>query len=152
MKRLDPKDLGKSEFKLAKAIKGIARDGLDASEQEIAAYMKSASSHVRDRGLFQNGWRCSIQGLHLTIYNEQHHAIFVEGGRSAGARPPPLEPIRGWLLRHGMDPKLAFVVARAIGQRGIKPRPISRPSLLKITAIVMKNLGKSLGSAIKRLF
>lgn len=52
----------------------------------------------------------------------------VEEGRRAGAAPPPTDPIAAWLKRHGKDPKLAYVVARAIGRRGIPAAPFLRPA------------------------
>jgi hypothetical protein len=40
-------------------------------------------------------------------------------GRRPGATPPPTAPIAAWLASKGGDPKRAYVVARAIGRRGI---------------------------------
>lgn len=56
------------------------------------------------------------------------YARVVEEGRAPGSRPPPTAPIAAWLKRKGRDPTLAYVVARAIGKRGIKARPYLRPA------------------------
>ena len=51
------------------------------------------------------------------------YAVWVhEGIGPAVGRPPffpPLEKIKAWVKRHGMDESAAYPVARAIGQRGI---------------------------------
>lgn len=54
--------------------------------------------------------------------------LFVEEGRAKG-KMPPVEVIKKWLISRGIPekPGLAFVIARSIGQRGIKARPILRP-------------------------
>jgi hypothetical protein len=53
------------------------------------------------------------------------YAPVVEAGRRPGARRPPLEPIRLWVIRKlGISSlqarQVAFLVARAIGRRGTK--------------------------------
>lgn len=72
------------------------------------------------------------------------YAPVMEFGRRPGARMPPVEPIRTWLIRKGiMGPdqadKMAFVVARAIGRKGIRARRmfrdgwrVSRPKVLEL--------------------
>lgn len=61
------------------------------------------------------------------------YARYVEEGRSAGSMPPPDALARdlqgGWLRRHGISNDLAFVVARAIARRGIRPRPYLKPAI-----------------------
>lgn len=51
------------------------------------------------------------------------YARVVHEGRRPGATPPPVAPIARWLKRKGRDPRLAYVVARSIGKRGVKGRP-----------------------------
>lgn len=52
---------------------------------------------------------------------------FVDEGRRAGARMPPITPIENWMKRKGIGFKkmssksAAFLVARSISQKGIKP-------------------------------
>lgn len=67
----------------------------------------------------------------------QHYWKYVEGGRSAGAKMPPVAAIRKWIDDKGIIPRafepnkrpptkdgLAFIIARAIGRDGIEPRPL----------------------------
>ena len=52
---------------------------------------------------------------------------FVDEGRRPGARMPPITPIENWMKRKGIGFKkmssksAAFLVARSISQKGIKP-------------------------------
>ena len=48
---------------------------------------------------------------------------FVDKGRRAGAKPPPIAPIRAWIKQKGLDLN-AFAVAISIGKKGIKPTNI----------------------------
>ncbi len=55
-------------------------------------------------------------------YSNVKYAVWVEGGRRPGARPPPASALSGWVRRAGLPPGAAFAVARAIGRRGIRGR------------------------------
>jgi HK97 gp10 family phage protein len=60
------------------------------------------------------------------------YAIYMhEGTGPAVGRPaffPPVEAFRGWARRVLGDESLAFVVARSVGQKGLKPRKfLERP-------------------------
>lgn len=64
---------------------------------------------------------------------------YVDRGRRPGLRQPPSEPIRKWIVsKHlqmtkGMSPKgLAFIIARSIGIKGIKPTHIIQSSLKEV--------------------
>ena len=51
------------------------------------------------------------------------HMKYVESGRRAGAKPPPVAPIKQWIKDKGLGlPEgAAYGVAKNIGKRGIKP-------------------------------
>jgi hypothetical protein len=59
------------------------------------------------------------------------YGLWVERGRPAGKRPPPVASLRGWAARHGIPVGVLYVVARAIGRRGIPPAPFMRPAYEK---------------------
>lgn len=63
------------------------------------------------------------------------YAEVVEKGRRPGKTPPPVSAIKKWLKRVGGDPNAAFVIARSIGEKGVKARPFLAPA-------VQKNKGK----------
>jgi hypothetical protein len=73
--------------------------------------------------------RAPIGGRVGWVGSPLRYAAAVHEGRRAGARMPPVAAIRAWLVRRGGDPRMAFVVARAIAVRGIKPRPFLRQAL-----------------------
>lgn len=63
------------------------------------------------------------------------YAVYVhEGTGPAVGRPafmPPVSIIQEWAQRHGIDPSLGFVIARAIGQRGLEPKKFLEKPLLE---------------------
>ena len=69
---------------------------------------------------------------------------YIEAGRRAGAKMPPLDVIEKWInvkqiIPHSMTlksgktviptiPQLSFLIARSIGRRGIAPKPLFKNS------------------------
>jgi hypothetical protein len=51
---------------------------------------------------------------------------YIESGRRAGAKFPPVEPIVRWCKSKGIstDNSTIFLIRRAISRDGIRPRPI----------------------------
>jgi hypothetical protein len=103
-------------------------------------------------GSFLRGWRISYRGRQVIVSNVARHAIYVEGGRRAGARPPPSDALLGWItLKLGLTGReaktAAFLIARAIGRRGLRPRPVmTAPSTrIRILAIQRRALYSVLG-------
>jgi hypothetical protein len=93
--------------------------------------------------------RAPIGGSYGWVGSDLPYAAAVHEGRRAGARQPPSGPIRGWLLRKGADPRLAFVVARAIGRRGIAPRRFLADAFERSRRAVDKHLDDA-ATAIER--
>lgn len=95
---------------------------------EATAYLKGEVQKGTpvDRGIGRGSVVAQVNGsgLELTgkVVSIEAHMVVLELGRRPGSRPPPTGPIAAWLSRHGSDPKLAFVVARAIGKRGMPAR------------------------------
>ena len=65
----------------------------------------------------------------------------VEEGRRPGGRPPPPQTLVGWIRRHGLDVS-PFVLARAIGRRGIPAKPFMAPALRDATREAGRVLGR----------
>ena len=64
------------------------------------------------------------------------YAQFVHDGRRPGS-PPPTAAVAGWARRKGLNP---YLVARAIGRRGIKGRPFFTDAVKKIVTQVSNHL------------
>ena len=71
------------------------------------------------------------------------YAVYVhEGTGPAVGRPafmPPVDVIRAWAKRHGIPEDAAFPIARAIGQRGLKPlKYLERPLLAAVRGMASR--------------
>jgi phage gpG-like protein len=75
-----------------------------------------------DTGNLRRSITTKTAGRVTVVGTNVQYARVVEFGRGAGTTPPPTAPIAAWLSRHGGDPNAAYVVARAIGRRGIAGR------------------------------
>ena len=80
----------------------------------------------------------------VTIHLEEYWK-YIEDGRRAGAKMPPVEAIKKWIEYKKILPRpiqlksgktvlpsveqLAFVIARSIGKNGIEARPIARETV-----------------------
>lgn len=64
----------------------------------------------------------------------------MEFGRAAGRRMPPSDALKNWTRRHLGDEKLAFVVARSIGKKGIQKQEMFqnawKDNLSRITSLL----------------
>lgn len=86
-----------------------------------------------------------------TVGSNLPYARARDQGRSAGSTPPPTAPIAAWLASKGGDPKLAFVVARAIGRRGIPGDRFLTGSFEKAKPQIRAEFGKVPRAVIARL-
>lgn len=86
----------------------------------LAVGIKPASPYFR-------GWYAKPLSLRaVKIGNTQPYANFVETGRASG-KAPPVDALLGWVRRvlHLVDGRrAAFLIARSIGRRGLRPRPV----------------------------
>lgn len=96
----------------------------------------------RDTGRLQNSITHSITGSGGNLRGEVgpsvRYGVYVERGRRPG-RPPPVSALAGWARRHGVNP---YVVARAIGRRGVRPAPFLIPAYEKNRAHIIALFGQ----------
>lgn len=109
-------DVAKDLARRAVAVTSAAKEGWPVDE-----------GRLRSSTTWQLGH--DARGLVARVGTPVEYALVVHEGRRPGQRPPPSAAIAGWLRRNGADPRLAFVVARAIGQRGTRPHPALRDAL-----------------------
>lgn len=121
---IKPGELGKFEQRLGRELKAARLRALHAVGQQATRMLAFASRPIKDLGSFGAGWRYQAAFDRLHLFNTAPHAVYVEGGRRPGAKMPPLDPIRAWVLRHGMPASAAWPVARKIARDGIKARPV----------------------------
>jgi hypothetical protein len=90
---------------------GIARVGERVARDEAP----------KDLGALASSITAEVRRLEASVVATAPHARVMEEGRRPGAQMPPPEALAGWASRHGFSGSL-FVLARAIGRRGIPGR------------------------------
>jgi hypothetical protein len=111
-----------------------------------------------DRKLLQNAIVAELQSgaAPLSVFvgvlkgPALQYAAAVEKGRRPGAPPPPTKPIEAWARRKGIDAP-AYVLARAIGRKGIPARPFLAPAWQRNRAAVKSNLADARDRLVRRL-
>jgi hypothetical protein len=99
-----------------------------------------------DTGRFRAGITNRLDPRPLPRYAEivatAPHSRNVIEGRKPGRRPPPFSALTGWARRHGFstDNGALIRLARAIGRRGIKPRPVLTQALAAMPPKVNRRL------------
>lgn len=69
-------------------------------------------------------YQISFQGGFPVIsFSMADYGIFVEEGRKAGGKQPPISAITPWLSIKGIPREAAFPIARKIAKEGIPPTP-----------------------------
>lgn len=82
---------------------------------------------------------------YIVTINLEDYWVFLENGRRAGAKIPPVSAIENWIKVRKIIPRpvtlksgkqrvptvqqLAYVIARSISRNGIAPRPFMRESI-----------------------
>lgn len=79
--------------------------------------MKAASPRFTGKLANSHAFVVNKKKSRLLIFNRAKHAIFLHEGTKHG-KAPPVEALERWAGRVLGDRKLAFVVARAIKQKG----------------------------------
>lgn len=120
-----------------------------------ASDSKRSQRGANNTGAFRRAWKVSNVESGVSIFNSSSYAPVVEGGRRKGAKMPPTKPIAQWAQRRaGLSRKeaerLAFVMARAIKARGLKPRNILKDSIPKITKVVLKEVEHELDLELRK--
>jgi hypothetical protein len=140
-----PEDLGKWEGEFAKKLHRMEGQALSRGGKDAVQLLMSATDlwPIKDRGLYKAGFRSQVQGGALTLFQVAPNVNFVDDGRRAGSKMPPLQPIREWLERRGSEARLAWVVAKTIAERGIAPRNVYAKWSQSVSALIMWSLEKA---------
>ena len=154
------KDLGKMERKMLKEHPVEVQRALKAGGTAVVRMLKAKTLalSVWDRGKIYRGWRSKALPKKLTVFNTEEHLLYVEGGRRAGARMPPITPIMHWVFRHlGVDnvkeaKSIAFAIAKSIAKKGIQARPIlsAEGTTEQATELVMAEVAKAMTRLLRK--
>jgi hypothetical protein len=120
------------------ATKTLPAETKTAMERSLLLVEADARRGVkRDTGRLQNSITHSVTGSGGNLRGEVgpsvKYGLYVERGRRPG-RPPPAAAVAAWARRHGVSP---YVVARAIGRRGVKAAPFLIPAYEKNRARII---------------
>lgn len=107
------------------------------AKKNVAVDIGRARASIQTR--FENS------GLTGVIFSDVEYSKWIEFGRPAG-KQPPTEALEGWAKRHGLE-GLEYIIARAIGERGLPPRPFLLPAFEN----ERKKYFKEVRSILKRL-
>jgi len=163
---ITPKDLGKFEQRLVRSQlrKAIVEGQLVAAMETLALLKEKTMSAppaspnggegAYDLGAFYKGWQVSHRGRIVRVENVAPHAVYVERGRRKNRTPPPVSAIIGWVRRKlaltGKSARTAaFLIARAIGRRGLRGRKLIATNLPAIDRIHTRAVRAALQRALK---
>lgn len=109
-----------------------------------AVIMQAKSNLVRNGSVAFGNLKNSISYRFdgdILIFEAENYYYYVENGRKPGKMPPPskLEP---WVKKKGLKfrdkrgrfithKSTAFLIARSIGKKGIKPKPFLFPAMMQ---------------------
>lgn len=107
----------------AKSIKDWTNKALVRLIQLAAVYTEREArlGVPKDTSALARSIVAEAKGLTATVYSPLVYASVMEEGRTPGATMPPPAALQGWINRHGFQGS-PYVLARAIGRRGIKGR------------------------------
>lgn len=165
--RTTPKGLAKYDAKFVVEMKAaIHKANLKAAKKSLPLIRKAtilappASDNGRvgavDTRRLLRAWNVLVEGGVVRIVNPTKYAVYVENGRQANSRPPPSSALVGWVGRklgiYGKKAQgVAFVIARAIGARGLRPRNIVKGSLAEIREIHARETEIAVDAMLKKL-
>ena len=162
------------------AKEALARGALSGAMRGVQHMQTvTAQDGIFDRGTYRLGWKARPTGHGATLFNDAVHAPIIEDGRRPGARMPPVAVIQRWAERklHLTDRALekavaksgkgkktkalreaakidargiAFLMARAIGRRGIKGKHVLRNAVPALIKIVQEEVERELTAEVKK--
>ena len=158
--RISPAQMGKLAAGLGQRANAVAQDSLAKAAKSA---VKLARERTQDAGAVAfgkmfNGWQANVKTDHTAlITNTQPYAVYVDRGRRAGSRMPPVEALIPW-VRQVLQPTesrtraVAFVVAKAIARRGIAARPIVSDAKFRdaVDDLLSKELDSRLEAEMKK--
>jgi len=122
---VDPRQLRAAQLRLAPATFLVAmRAGMNESTQYLKGEVQQlmpVNNGLARGSVFAEVRGATIAGLYGITASPLEYVSVLEWGRRPGAPPPPVAAIQAWAARTLGDGSrgTAFVIARAIGRRGL---------------------------------
>lgn len=120
--------------------KNIQKDIQDGAEEAVAVGAKILHAEVinsiKEAGAVASSqllnsvtissMQASTDSAVMTVGSSSPYAAYVEYGRRAGSKPPPMQAIFEWMTMKGMeaDHRAAYAIAKKIGKDGIPPKRV----------------------------
>jgi len=107
---------------------------------------------AHNTGHYKRSWKSRAEEFGARVFNIAPYSGVIEHGRRKG-KFPPTEPIARWAQRRmGLTRKeaqgAAFVIARAIARRGLKPRKVMTNLLPKVQRFLNEEVRAELSKAL----
>jgi hypothetical protein len=147
----------REQARAARVVKAIQEtvlvEGPAIAVQQTQALGKYAPINTSN---YLRGWKAEKLDNGAIVFNDTPYASVIEHGRRRGARMPPTKVIAEWLeqkmrgrvrnraKRLRMAKSMAFVVARAIGRRGLPAKNIMKKTRRKLDPMVKKAVREAL--------
>lgn len=112
---------------LAEIAKDILTIVRAVMASDVGINSKTGTNTLRDSDIYrQLKVLASNDGDLVYDLMVNQYIDYIENGRRAGAKWPPVEPIVNWCRKKGIptDNSTVFLIRRSIAENGIKPRKI----------------------------
>jgi hypothetical protein len=131
------------------ALRGVGIMQRRTREAPPANPAGKGSGGAVNTGDFLRRWKAEQLSDGARTYNESPYGPVIEHGRRAPKKPPPKEVIVRWIQRRlgkteDEARSIAFVVARAIGKRGLIGRKIAEDGQDEISEIALEEIEKAI--------
>lgn len=114
---------------------------------EIGAEVREKyKSKLKANGVYATGKLFDNVNFKLTVKENEMELYFtaldywihIEKGREPNSKMPPVDVIKKWMIVRGIPdkPGTAFVIARSIGKKGIKPKPFLRDTKIEVDEMI----------------
>lgn len=128
-KKVSIKDLSKQDRKLLRRHPAAVEKLLYAGAKRAEAILRMVTYRQTPlpifSGNFVKSWVTERVSNGFRAYNRMPYAYVIDQGRRPGAKQPPSDKLKPWVKRKIAPPakkldSISFLVARAIGEHGIK--------------------------------
>lgn len=143
-----------------RGLKSGARRALTILHQSVETAPPASprgSVGAFNTGDFKRRWKFRLvsMGNAVEFYNEHPAAPVIEDGRRPGAKQPPVDALVPWVRRKLHVTKqeakgIAYVVARAIGKRGLRARKVLGRALVWMQAAIEGDVEHELDRVLEK--